>query len=71
MVGQMEMRRRHPSVVKCVFLNAFIAHRQGRRGSFQTCQVCFWENEGQDGHDAAVVRGGPNGLLSLTQARAN
>jgi cysteine-rich CPCC protein len=41
------------------------------RGGFQVCKVCFWEDDGQDDHDADVVRGGPNGLLSLTRARAN
>lgn len=41
------------------------------RGRFQICQICFWEDDGQDDHDADVVRGGPNGLLSLAQARAN
>jgi hypothetical protein len=33
--------------------------------------VCFWEDDGQDDHDADEVRGGPNGTLSLTQARTN
>jgi hypothetical protein len=42
-----------------------------QRGAFQICQVCFWEDDGQDDHDADVVRGGRNGQLSLTQARAN
>jgi methylenetetrahydrofolate reductase (NADPH) len=41
------------------------------RGYFEICSVCFWEDEGQDDHDAGVVRGGPNGSLSLTQARIN
>ena len=41
------------------------------RGIFDICQVCFWQDDGQDDHDADVVRGGPNGRLSLTQARAN
>ena len=41
------------------------------RGSYGICSVCFWEDDGQDDHDADVVRGGPNGSLSLTQARAN
>jgi hypothetical protein len=42
-----------------------------RRGGFQICPVCFWEDDGQDDYDADLVRGGPNGILSLTQARAN
>jgi hypothetical protein len=43
----------------------------GERGGFEICPVCFWEDDGQDDHDAEVVRGGPNGVLSLTDARAN
>ncbi len=41
------------------------------RGEFEICPVCFWEDDGQDYHDAEVVHGGPNGALSLTRARAN
>jgi hypothetical protein len=41
------------------------------RGQFQICPVCFWEDDGQDDHDAAVVRGGPNHDLSLARARTN
>lgn len=41
----------------------------GERGGFEICDVCFWEDDGQDDHDADVVRGGPNGALSLTAAR--
>lgn len=41
------------------------------RADFHICPVCFWEDDGQDDHDADVVRGGPNGPLSLTAARAN
>ena len=41
------------------------------RGGYDICPVCFWEDDGQDDHDADVVRGGPNGSLSLTQAREN
>ena len=40
-------------------------------GSFEICKVCYWEDDGQDDHDADEVRGGPNGDLSLTEARAN
>lgn len=41
------------------------------RGGFDVCPVCFWEDDGQDDADADVVHGGLNGILSLTQARAN
>lgn len=41
------------------------------RGDFDICDVCYWEDDGQDNHDADVVRGGPNGVLSLAQARVN
>ncbi len=41
------------------------------RGGHEICPVCFWEDDGQDDGDADTVRGGPNGRLSLTQARLN
>jgi hypothetical protein len=41
------------------------------RGSFDVCAVCYWEDDGQDEHDADRVRGGPNASLSLTKATAN
>jgi hypothetical protein len=41
------------------------------RGGYDICEVCFSEDDGQDDHDAGRVRGGPNGSLSLTEARAN
>ena len=41
------------------------------RGGFDLCPVCHWEDDGQDDHDADRVRGGPNGDLSLTEARRN
>ncbi len=41
------------------------------RGHDEICPVCFWEDDGQDDHDADEVRGGPNGTLSLTEARTN
>ena len=39
--------------------------------AFELCPVCWWQDDGQDESDADVIRGGPNGLLSLTAARAN
>ncbi|MEV5576646.1 CPCC family cysteine-rich protein [Spirillospora sp. NPDC052269] len=41
------------------------------RGGYEICQVCFWEDDGQDDPDADTVRGGPNYALSLTAARRN
>lgn len=41
------------------------------RGGYDICPVCFWEDDGQDDADADTIRGGPNGRLSLTQAREN
>ena len=41
------------------------------RGSYEICPVCFWEDDWQDDPHADEVRGGPNGALSLSQARAN
>ncbi|WP_372442142.1 CPCC family cysteine-rich protein [Actinomadura violacea] len=42
-----------------------------RRGYFEICPVCFWEDDGQDDHDADESRGGPNRGLSLAEARRN
>jgi len=42
-----------------------------RRAAWEICQVCFWEDDGQDDETADEVWGGPNKKLSLTQARLN
>ncbi len=39
------------------------------RWGFELCPICFWEDDGLIDLDADQVRGGPNGLLSLTEAR--
>jgi hypothetical protein len=38
---------------------------------YEICQVCLWQDDGQDDSDADAVRGGPNYDLSLTAAREN
>ena len=40
-------------------------------GAFELCQVCWWQDDGQDDSDADVVRGTVNGMLSLSEARRN
>jgi tRNA pseudouridine(38-40) synthase len=39
------------------------------RGSYEICSECGWEDDGQDDPYADLITGGPNGRLSLTQAR--
>jgi hypothetical protein len=41
------------------------------RIAFEICPVCFWEDDGQDDSDLDENHGGPNGSLSLREARAN
>ena len=41
------------------------------RGGFEICPVCYWEDDGQDDPDAEIALGGPNGTLSLSEARSN
>jgi hypothetical protein len=41
------------------------------RGGFGVCEICYWEDDGQDAHDADRVRGGPNSDLSLSVAKEN
>jgi hypothetical protein len=35
----------------------------------EICEVCFWEDGGQDDGDLDECRAGPNGSLSLREAR--
>lgn len=41
------------------------------RGSFEICDVCFWQDDGQDDDNADEVCGGPNGDISLAMGRVN
>lgn len=38
---------------------------------FEICVICWWEDDGQNDHNADEVRGGPNSHYSLTNARNN
>lgn len=59
-------RERAPYTCPCC------AHRTlEERGVDDICSECGWQDDGQDDHDAGVVRGGPNGALSLEAARAS
>jgi cysteine-rich CPCC protein len=39
--------------------------------AYDICELCNWEDDGQGDQDADVVKGGPNGTYSLTEARDN
>jgi hypothetical protein len=41
------------------------------RGGFEICELCDWEDDGQDDPQADEVWGGPNGKYSLSEARTN
>lgn len=42
-----------------------------RRGAGEKCMLCYWFDDGQDDHDADVIRGTLNGDISLAKAREN
>lgn len=39
------------------------------RAGFEICEICNWEDDGQDDENADEVLGGPNKNLSLTASR--
>jgi hypothetical protein len=39
--------------------------------ALELCEVCWWQDDGQDDTDADEVRGTVNGALSLSEARRN
>ena len=41
------------------------------RANYQICELCRWEDDGQDDADAEAVAGGPNHGYSLVEARDN
>jgi hypothetical protein len=38
---------------------------------YDICDLCDWEDDGQDDENASIVSGGPNSGYSLEQARTN
>ncbi len=40
------------------------------RWGWEICTICFWEDDGQDNHNADTVLGGPNHSYSLNGYRA-
>ncbi len=42
-----------------------------QRAGFEVCELCDWEDDGQDDPHADEVLGGPNGAYSLAAARLN
>jgi len=41
------------------------------RAAYDICLICWWEDDGQDGHNASLSTGGPNHGNSLSHARKN
>ncbi|NQT39389.1 MAG: hypothetical protein HQ581_17965 [Planctomycetes bacterium] len=41
------------------------------RGGYDICELCNWEDDGQDDPHADEIYGGPNGRYSLAEAREN
>ncbi|MCC9602269.1 hypothetical protein LOC67_17075 [Stieleria sp. JC731] len=41
------------------------------RCGWEICRICWWEDDGQDNHNATLVAGGPNSHVSLARARLN
>ena len=42
----------------------------GESAQYEICEICFWEDDGQDDPEHYEVLGGPNGV-SLNEARFN
>lgn len=59
--------RRDP-IYECPCCHYMTLHE---RGGYEICPVCYWEDDGQDEHDAEEIRGGPNENLSLRDAQRN
>jgi len=42
----------------------------GEVSNYEICEICFWEDDGQDDPEASESWGGPN-YISLEEGRAN
>lgn len=42
----------------------------GEAGNYEICEICFWEDDGQDDPEASECWGGPN-HVSLEEGRIN
>jgi len=43
----------------------------GERNAYEICELCNWEDDGQDDDDVDIIKGGPNSDYSLKEARQN
>jgi hypothetical protein len=59
--------KENQSLVRCPCCRYFTLEGTG----YEVCDVCYWEDDGQDDPHADEVWGGPNADLSLTQGREN
>jgi cysteine-rich CPCC protein len=70
-VGQVEKNKawakyRERYLCPCCFMPTLHS-----RAEFDMCNLCSWEDDGQDSDDADTVRGGPNADYSLREAKEN
>ena len=49
----------------------YLTFAEAERGRFFICPVCFWEDDGFHGDNPDEPCDGPNGDLSLNEARRN
>ncbi|QEE48998.1 hypothetical protein FUA48_05205 [Flavobacterium alkalisoli] len=40
-----------------------------QRCAYDICWLCFWEDDGTDNFDSEIAKGGPNGNMTLSEAR--